>query len=359
MTEKTVKTKITNCGGNFDHQEGLNGNMGKLADKELKTLLKCIRKNPNVIIPPMLGYDSGVHKIGDKYVVVSTDPCIGVSKEWFGWLLIHYAASDVALFGAKPEFCTINLLGPPKTRPQVFLEIMKCTCHAADELQMSIVAGHTGTYEKLSALVGVCTAYGTVDKDRLLTPSGAKAGDVIFCVKRIGLETVVNLALTHENFARKLFGAQQTRKLSRLVCMQSCVNEALLLARTRGVHALHDAAEGGLIAALNEMAEGSKVGFTIHFDKIPLAREVIILQEHFRLSDRQVLSMSSSGAILVAVSPEAKGEVEDTLRRNNVYASVLGYFTRSIGRFLLKESRTKPFPKKADDPYETILSGKV
>ena len=47
----------------------------------------------------MIGYDAGVHRLGDKYVVVAADPCTGVPEEWFGWLLINYAASDVALFG--------------------------------------------------------------------------------------------------------------------------------------------------------------------------------------------------------------------------------------------------------------------
>ena len=94
--------------------------MGKLAGKDLQTMLNCIRHDPRVLVPPMIGYDSGVHKIGDKYLVVAADPCTGVPDDWFGWLLINYAASDVALSGAKPEFCTITLLGPRPTDPQVF-----------------------------------------------------------------------------------------------------------------------------------------------------------------------------------------------------------------------------------------------
>ncbi len=92
----------------------------------------------------MIGYDAGVHLLHGKYVAVATDPCTGVPEEWFGWLLINYPASDVALFGAKPEFCTINLLGPTGTKPEVFQKIMKQTCNAADELGIAIVRGHTG-----------------------------------------------------------------------------------------------------------------------------------------------------------------------------------------------------------------------
>ena len=152
----------------------------------LKTLLSCIKKDFRVIVPPMIGYDAGVHLLHGKYVAVATDPCTGVPEEWFGWLLINYAASDVALFGAKPEFCTINLLGPIGTKPEVFQKIMKQTCKAADELGIAIVRGHTGMYDSLKDMLGVCTVYGTVEPRKLITPGNAKAGRLDFVHKTFG-----------------------------------------------------------------------------------------------------------------------------------------------------------------------------
>jgi hydrogenase expression/formation protein HypE len=263
--------------------------MGKLLAEDLEKMLGCIRKDSRVIIAPRLGFDSGVHVTnGAKYAVVSTDPCINVPEEWFGWLLIHYAASDVALFGAKPEFCTINLLGSPPTKPKTFQKIMQQACHAADQLNIAIVTGHTGTYQGLSTPVGVCTAYGTIDRDKLITPSGAQPGDWIFCTRPMGLETAVNFALTRKVLARGIFGVKQTQRLSELVPMQSCVREALLLAETEGIHAMHDATEGVLTSALNELAEASTVGFRINFESIPNCKAVRTLKKHFQLSDEQL-----------------------------------------------------------------------
>jgi hydrogenase maturation factor len=330
--------------------------MGKLSDTDLKKLLACIKKDPRVIVPPLAGYDSGVHKIRDKYLVVSTDPCIGVPEEWFGWLLIHYAASDVALFGARPEFCAINLLGPPSTKPQTFLKVMQQTCRAADELQMTIVTGHTGTYDGLLTVVGVCTAYGTIDRSKLITPSGAKPGDFIYCMKPIGLEVAVNFALTRKEKANRIFGVQKTQQLEKLVPMQSCVREALLLAETGSIHAMHDATEGGLTAALNEMAEASKLGFRIEFERIPICKEVKTLKKRFQLSEKQLLSMSSTGTILASVSPKAKEKIERTTRRSNIQANALGIFTKDTHRILLRNRKQVSFPEDADDPYARILS---
>jgi hydrogenase expression/formation protein HypE len=333
--------------------------MGKLATEELKKLLDCIKEDARVIVPPRPGYDSGVHLIGNKCLVISTDPCIGVPEEWFGWLLIHYAASDVALFGAKPEFCTINLLGPTSTKPQSFQRIMRQACIAADELQMAIVTGHTGTYNGLSAPIGVCTAYGMIDRGKIITPGGAKPADYIFCIKPIGQEVAVNLALTRRVAAKRIFGAQKTRELEKLVPMQSCVKEALLLAETGCIHAMHDATEGGLAAALNEMAEASKVGFRIDFEKIPICKETQALRRHFQLSDKQLLSMSSTGTILASASQKAKGKLEAHLRRNNIQANVLGIFTKNVQHILLKRGKETFFPEDTDDPYARILSGKL
>src|SRR3972149_3725746 len=183
--------------------------MGKLSSEELKKLLSCIRKDPRVIVPPMPGYDAGVHLLGDKYVVVATDPCIGVPDEWFGWVLINYATSDLALVGAKPEFSPTPRLAPLATKPDVFQLIMQQACGTADELGIAIVRGHTGTYEGLSKPVGVCTAYGTVAKERMITPGNAKAGDLILCTKSVGLETLTNFSLTHKDLAEKLFGLRE------------------------------------------------------------------------------------------------------------------------------------------------------
>ncbi len=334
--------------------------MGKLRNEELAEMLRCIRHTPRVIVPPLPGFDSGVHEIDShRLLVISTDPCIGVPDEWFGWLLINYAASDVALFGAKPQYCSVNLLGPLGTKGQTFQKAMRQACTAADEHGLTIITGHTGSYRGLTTMVGVCTAYGIINRNELITPAGAKPGDLILCTKPIGLELAVNFALAQRKVAEEIFGTRRACELRGLVKMQSCVNEALLLAGTGFVHAMHDATEGGLTAAINEMAEASQVGFTVEFEKIPFVRESKALKDHFRLSDTQLLSMSSTGAVLVAVGSKSLGSVEKTLRRNGINPAVIGVFSEDRKRRIVKHGKKRQFPKAGQDPYERILSGQL
>jgi hydrogenase expression/formation protein HypE len=332
--------------------------LGKLAAKELQKMLDCIKKDFRVIVPPMIGYDAGVHLLHGNYVAVATDPCTGVPEDWFGWLMINYAASDVALFGAKPEFCTINLLGPQGTKPEAFQKIMKQTCNAANELGIAIVRGHTGMYDSLKDLLGVCTVYGAITSKRLITPGNAKAGDLILCTKPLGLETITNFSLTHKQLAQKIFGAEKQEKLAKLVFMQSCVKEALQLSEVEGVHAMHDATEGGFVAALNELAKASEIGFKVDWDSLPFSIDVMTLQSHFKLSDEQLLAMSSTGTILAAVEPKAQEKIKSILRNNGLNAYFLGEFTGNKERILLRKGKEVPFPQVTDDPYTLILSDK-
>lgn len=332
--------------------------MGKLQTPDLKKLLGCIKKDDRVLVPPMIGYDAGVHRLGNEYVVVATDPCTGVPREWFGWLLINYAASDVALSGAQPQFCTITLLGPRSTKSEAFDTIMKQTCAAADELGIAIVRGHTGVYDSVSELVGVCTVYGSVEADKLLTVGGAKTGDSLFCTKPLGLETVTNFSIAFPTLSQRLFGVKKQKELSKLVPMQSCVKEALKLARVQGVNAMHDATEGGFVAAINELSEASKIGVQVKWDKLPIPKEAMTLKESFKLTDEQVLAMSSTGTILMAVAPENRESAIETLTSMGLKGVCIGEFTAVKERILVKDGEKKPFPKMASDPYTMILAAK-
>ncbi|MGD6807012.1 MAG: AIR synthase-related protein [Candidatus Bathyarchaeia archaeon] len=330
--------------------------MGKLAAKDLQKLLDLIKPDERVLVPPMIGYDAGIHRLGDQYVAVATDPCTGVPEEWFGWLLINYAASDVALSGANPQFCTITLLGPRPTEPERFQKIMAQTAKAAEELGIAIVRGHTAMYDSLKDLLGVCTVYGTVDPKRLITSGGAKPGDLILCTKPLGLETITNYALSHKENAARLFGEKKRQEYGELTRMQSCVKEALALAKVEGVHAMHDATEGGFVSALNELAGASKVGFKVYWDEIAIPTEAFSLQRHFRWIDTQVLAMSSTGTILAAVSAQAKEKVQQTLSALGLSGCFIGEFTEQKERTLVKGKSETRFPAVADDPYTAMMA---
>jgi len=138
--------------------------------------------------------------------------------------------------------------------------------------------------------------------------------------------------------------------------MQSCVKEAMLLAQINGVHAMHDATEGGFVAAVSELAEASKVGFRVDWEKIPVCKEMLVLRDYLKFTDEQVLAVSSTGTILAAIDPQAQEKVKAALSKNGLSACFLGQFTESKELFLIKTGKETPFPQVANDPYAEVLS---
>jgi hypothetical protein len=66
------------------------GKLGKLPAEDLKRLLGCIKKDRKVVVQTSAGFRRRHPPIDcGKYLIVSTDPCIGVPEEWFGWLLMR------------------------------------------------------------------------------------------------------------------------------------------------------------------------------------------------------------------------------------------------------------------------------
>jgi hydrogenase maturation factor len=111
--------------------------------------------------------------------------------------------------------------------------------------------------------------------------------------------------------------------------------------------------------ALNEMAEASGLGFEIEFERLPISREMKLIQEHFGLTDEQVLAASSTGMIIAAVNPEAKAQVEEAMCEIGFPIACLGAFTNDKKRKLLRNGVQEPFPRVADDPYGNILSARA
>ena len=330
--------------------------MGKFTFDELKEIINCVPTNPNVVIPPQPGFDAGVHILdSDTYLVIATDPCIGVPRSWFGWLMIHYSASDVALFGATPQYCTINLLGPPSTDKTRFIEIMEQACQACKALGITIITGHTGTYHGISEIVATCTVYGTVPANQLITPGGAQSNDNILLTKPIGFETLINYTLAHQAIARQLFGAERASWILEQVPQQSCVEDAILLAAD-GVSAMHDATEGGLIAALHEMGDAADRGFIVESVQLPFTPETQRLTQYFQLSPTQKLSLSSTGTLIAAIAPHLTTKAIHDLTLAGLQPHVVGQFTDDTdSRVLLTEKGEIPFPRYSEDPYALLF----
>jgi hydrogenase maturation factor len=114
---------------------------------------------------------------------------------------------------------------------------------------------------------------------------------------------------------------------------------------------MHDATEEGVVAALNEMATASNVGFRIYWNKFLFPKEAHVLKNEYSLSDVQLLSMSWSGLILVALWSDTVNKVAEVLGQIGVGVRLVGCFRKELNHVLVKDGKQQFFPGVADDLY--------
>jgi len=100
------------------------------------------------------------------------------------------------------------------------------------------------------------------------------------------------------------------------------------------------------------------LGFKVDWENLPISKETLALQQYFKLTDEQMLAMSSTGTMLAAVDAEIQEKVKATLNKLGVAASFVGEFTKNKKRILMKNGEKTFFPHRVDDPYALLL-GKI
>ncbi|MFX1252827.1 MAG: AIR synthase-related protein [Promethearchaeota archaeon] len=334
--------------------------MGKFSKKELLSILRGVKAHKNVLIGPRPGFDSGVYDLSEgRIMVVSTDPCINVPLKYFGWFTVHFAASDLALFGIEPSALSVNLLGPPGSSSNLFQKIMDQISAAADELNIGIVGGHTGVYEGISTLLATCTVFGIGKRDQLITPGGAQPGDHILLTKHLGHEVLCNLAISYPQWLSSYIESDFVKYYQESFRLQSAVVDALTLRQF--AHALHDVTEGGLATALNEVAEASGVGFNLDAERLPLSPCFNAVLEALNLHNKVPnphLGISSTGMVIAAIPSYEVSAALKALSDQKIPAKDVGIFTKKLDRLWYQSSseQAELFPQKVDDLYADIFS---
>ena len=86
---------------------------GKLPQDILKRVVfeKLGIPSSRILQGPGVGEDAAVIEMGDRVIVVATDPITGAVGN-VGWLAVHINANDVASTGARPRWFLCGTLLP-------------------------------------------------------------------------------------------------------------------------------------------------------------------------------------------------------------------------------------------------------
>jgi hydrogenase expression/formation protein HypE len=274
-------------------------------------------EDKDVIVGPGIGEDAAIVRIGDKYLVMHTDPITGAIED-IGWFAINIVANDIAVRGIKPRWFLLTLLLPGDVDEVGIARIMSDVNRALLELGGSLVGGHTEYAPGIDRVIAVTTAVGV--GERYVTTSGARVGDVILVTKYVAMEGTAILA---NDFSDLLEGRgvpkeviERARGFTRYI---SVVKEALAIADL--VHAMHDATEGGLLQGLLEVAEASGVRLRVSIDDVPILPETRTIFDALGLDPLRSLS---SGMLIAAVPRSLLPIAQERLDKVGIKYSVIG-----------------------------------
>jgi hydrogenase expression/formation protein HypE len=282
-------------------------------------------KRDEVVLGPAAGIDCAVINLGDKSLIVKTDPITG-ALERIGWLAVNVNANDVSTFGVEPAFFLSCILLPENAERKTVEIISTQMNKAAKELGMAIVGGHCESTPGLSNPIVVGCAMGVTEKGQYVTAAGAKAGDRILMTKTAGIEGTAILASDRKEKLKSALSPPALKIAQEFFAKISVTKEALTAYRSGGVQAMHNPTEGGIAGGIHEIADASNLGFRIYEERIPIAEETVQICQFFKINP---LCLIASGSMLIAARTELAENILTSLRKKQISATAIGEFLSS------------------------------
>lgn len=284
----------------------------------------------DVLVGPRAGHDAAIVRVGaGRVLAVTTDPLSlvpSLGPERSAWLSCHLLASDLWTTGIPPAHVSVCFALPPSLDDARFARYWRSMSDAWAELGVAVVAGHTGRYPGCAlSIVGAATLMGLGDEGRHVTPAMARPGDRVLITKGCAVETAAVAASLAGDQLRVRLDDEAFARLSPLWSQVSVVADCRAALRAgvheRGVTAMHDATEGGVLGGLLELAAASGHDLRLERARIPLPREVAAACDWLGVDPYWSLAQ---GALLACAAPDRAHAVLAEWRADGIVGADIG-----------------------------------
>lgn len=309
--------------------------------------------DPTLLLGPRPGEDAAAVRVGEQAVILASDPITFATSD-LGWYAVHVNANDVATCGAAPRWFLATVLLPEGAPPDLPLTIVDQMAAACAEVGATLVGGHTEITAGLPRPIIAGTMVGQVAADRLITTGGARAGDLLLLTRGVAIEGTALIAAEFGATVAAALGADMAGRCRAFLRAPGLsVVAAARIAAAAGVHALHDPTEGGLLAALHEMATAADCGLLLDADAVPIYPETRALCAHFGLNP---LALLASGALLIAAAPPHAPRLQADLAAAGIESAVIGQvLPTAAGRRMRHGGSTHDLPSVARDEVARLF----
>lgn len=298
---------------------------GKLPGWLLKKVLPTTVADEQVLVGPGIGCDAAAIAIGGQVIVAKTDP-ITFASERAAFHLVEVNANDLACMGAQPRWLLVTSLMPVGVTPADVLSSFAELTEACRQRGVQLIGGHSEIVPGIDRTLLIGSMLGVTSPEHLVTPGGAKAGDVLMLTKGLAIEGTALLAQERSAELIPLVGEDVVRRAARLLHDPgiSVVDDCMAATSVKGVTAMHDPTEGGLATAIREIAAPTKLGASLDADRIPVLPESVAICEALGLDP---LGLLASGSLLVAATPDLAADVRVAIGTAGLAVAEIGVLT--------------------------------
>lgn len=265
--------------------------------------------------------DQAVLDVGGMKLAFTTDSYV-IHPLFFpggniGSLAVHGTINDLAVSGAQPLFLSAGYIleeGLPMNDLGLIVTAMANACQQAG---VQLVTGDTKVVNRGHGDgIFINTAgIGIVPPDVHIAADQARPGDAILVSGTIGDHGMAIMSVREGlNFETEIMS--DSAPLHTLI--------AAMLGVTKSIHCLRDATRGGVAAVLNELAEQSKVGFSLNETAIPIRPAVMAACEMLGMDP---LYVANEGKLVAVVPGEQADAVLEAMHHHP-----LGQNAAIIGR---------------------------
>ena len=318
----------------------------------------------NLKAGPRRGLDNAILSAGrGRVMVITVDPISAIPA--FGTKLsarlsVHLIASDYTSAGVDPQFATFAYNFPAEMNLGERAQFVRNVGSECGKLGVSIVGGHTGSYPGGGyTVIGAGSMFGFVKEGGYVTPAMAKPGNAIMITKHAAIEAAGSLALCFPEFVENKLGPSLTKKARRMIRLCSTVEDSRR-ARTvglgrGGITSMHDATEGGVLGALEEMSAASGTRFEVEPEEIPVSAEASGVCAAFGLDPLRTMG---EGALLVTCDQGVAGELDRRMYREGLPITLIGKVVAGSGLVVRKAGtarRFRPSPDRYWQAYDEAV----
>ncbi|GIL23724.1 MAG: selenide, water dikinase [Bacteroidota bacterium] len=293
----------------------------KIAPAVLDKILQFDLKSagfPNLLVGNESKDDAAVYELDNGTCIISTTdffmPIVDDAFA-FGKIASVNAISDVYAMGGTPTIA-LAILGWPvdKLPAELAQQVLNGAREICKVAAIPLAGGHS--IDSPEPIFGLAVT-GTVPKENLKQNNTAKAGDLLYLTKPLG----VGIITTAQK--RELAEQEDVEEAVRLMTELNVLGTAF--GKLPYVHALTDVTGFGLLGHLIEVCEGSGVSAVLHYERVPLIRNLQTYISKFIYPDNTMRNWQSyekkvsnigseslltlcdpqtSGGLLVCVDPE-------------------------------------------------------